>query len=207
MRKGDLEQKFWHFVDLLTQICVVSALFLLCSLPLVTIGASASALYSCLMRYQKDGGRIRARVFFREFAALFAKATLLWIAWVLLLAVLVLDVRYYLALDTPAAMAAGSVVAALLSFLLLGGLWVFPCLARFEGSVRVTVKRAMRLCLRNLPAAIGVAFLHVAIPLAGVMALHVLLLICPGVVAYLSCKLVNGAFVKNIPGGCGVPRF
>ena len=48
------ENKFWNFVAKLTDVCLMSFLWLIASLPLVTVGAATTAFYDFTLRQVVD---------------------------------------------------------------------------------------------------------------------------------------------------------
>ena len=73
-----------RFLYLVAGIVLLHILWIICSLPIVTIGASTTALYSsCMKRIRRDEGYITGN-FFRAFKSNFRQSTLIWL---LLLAV------------------------------------------------------------------------------------------------------------------------
>ena len=58
-------------------LLLVNLLFVVCSLPVVTIGASATAMYYVLGRIRRQEGTV-TKDFFRSFRENFRQATLYW---------------------------------------------------------------------------------------------------------------------------------
>ncbi|MFG6333607.1 MAG: YesL family protein [Lachnospiraceae bacterium] len=70
----------------------VNLLFIIGSLGIVTIGASLSAMYYTLMKYQRGGGEINPfRLFVKGFRENFFKATAVWVGVLCLISVLLLE--------------------------------------------------------------------------------------------------------------------
>lgn len=66
------------FLRLLADLMAANLLMILCSLPLVTIGASLSAMYSVMFHRERDEGMVAVlRTFFVSFKRNFLKATAL----------------------------------------------------------------------------------------------------------------------------------
>ena len=68
---------FLGFLELLANIVFLNLFFLLCSIPLITMGASLTALYAGLRASIKKEPCYRA--FFRTFRKSFMRSTLAWI--------------------------------------------------------------------------------------------------------------------------------
>ena len=67
-----------HFkgMEKVADLIVINLLFILCSIPIVTIGASATAMHYTLRRWREGQGSL-AKDFFRSFRLNFRQATAL----------------------------------------------------------------------------------------------------------------------------------
>ena len=144
------DSKFMAVCAKLVQLTKINLLWLLCSLPLFTIGASTCAMLACLTATQQEED-CGAKVFFRAFRLHFGRATALWLLTVFLGAMLALDYRIVAPLDFPGKMAVVVVICfCALALILVSGL-VFPLLVRYPQSVRDTVVNAVLLSVAHLP--------------------------------------------------------
>ena len=71
----------------------VNLLAILCALPVVTAGASYSALAGVMTSYALDQAPIRARDFFTRFRAVFLRATLSWVILLAMSALFLMNIR------------------------------------------------------------------------------------------------------------------
>ena len=144
------DSKFMQLCARLVALFKINFFWLLCSLPIVTVGASTCAMLSALtqMRQEEDCG---AKVFFRAFRRYFGKATVLWLLTVFAGLVLALDYRIVAYLEFPGRMAVIVLICfCLLALTLVAGL-MFPLLVRYPGTVRDTVVNAVLLSIAHLP--------------------------------------------------------
>ena len=75
----DPENKFWQFMNKITDVACISLLWAIVSLPVLTMGAATSAFYEFSLNQVRDTeGKIFSS-FFASFRRHFKKATLLWI--------------------------------------------------------------------------------------------------------------------------------
>lgn len=72
------DSKTMNFFGKLVDLVRINVLWLLCCLPIFTIGASTTAMLTCLYAY-KAGEPCGAKTFFQAFRKSFGKATLLWL--------------------------------------------------------------------------------------------------------------------------------
>lgn len=174
------DSKFMQLCGRLVALCKINLLWLLCCLPVFTIGASTCAMLSALasMKAEEDCG---GRVFFRAFRLHFRKATLLWLAIVFLGLVLALDYRIVAYMDFPGRMAAIVVICFCLLALVLVAELIFPLLVRYPGTLRDTVVNAVLLSIAHLPKMLLVTAMNL-LPL-------LLLVVLPQVFVFFSFLL------------------
>ena len=144
------DSKFMHLCGKFVSLVRINLLWLLCSLPLFTIGASTAAMVSALMafRAEEDCG---AKVFFKAFRAHFRQATVLWLLMAFLGCMLALDYRIVAGMAFPGRMAVIVMICfCALALILVSGL-IFPLLVRFPGTLRDTVINAVLLSIAHLP--------------------------------------------------------
>ena len=124
-------------------------LCLLCSLPVVTVGASVTALYYTIVKcVRHDCGRVGS-CFFHSFRSNFRQATLIWLLCLLYVAVGIGDVCAFSRMGVRE----GDLLYYLsrLFFLPVPLLftWLFAFLSRFENTVGSTIRFAAYLALRH----------------------------------------------------------
>lgn len=144
------DSKFMQLCSRFVALFKINFFWLLCSLPIVTVGASTCAMLSALtqMRQEEDCG---AKAFFGAFRRYFGKATALWLLMVFAALVLALDYRIVAYLEFPGRMAVIVLICfCLLALTLVAGL-MFPLLVRYPGTVRDTVVNAVLLSIAHLP--------------------------------------------------------
>ena len=138
-------------MNFIADVVILHFLWLICSLPLVTIGASTTALYYAMMkRIRTNEGHVTSN-FRRAFRENFKQATALWLIVAVVGAVLWLDLNFCSTWDSLAAkvMLVGCAVLLVPCWMVL--LYLFPVLAKFTGTLYSTFKNALLLSVRHLP--------------------------------------------------------
>ena len=171
MKLFDPEGPLMSALGTLSDLVFCNILFCLFSLPLFTIGASASALYDCTLSIveQREASFIAAQ-FWEAFRRNFRRATALWL---ILLVMALFLWAYSLAVDALGGelQRLYRVTFFILSFFFLaGGQYVFPLQARFNrmenGEKRKSpwgvLKTAYFLSAAALPWTLGAAFISIA---------------------------------------------
>ena len=88
--------KVFRYGNEVVYICLVSALWLVFSLPLVTVGAATAGAYACLLAHLRDGGREYFRPFWAGFRASLGRAMVLPLMLVAMVGLFGLNTYYYL---------------------------------------------------------------------------------------------------------------
>ncbi len=79
MRFLSYDSKFGRFFLKLSYACCLNFLWFICCLPVITIGASTTALYYTSFKIAKDEGSFITTMFFRSFRQNFKQATVIWL--------------------------------------------------------------------------------------------------------------------------------
>lgn len=147
-----MDSPLMRFLTKIADLMVLNILFCVTSIPLITIGASWTALYSVTLKMVRDEEGSVSRSYFRSFRQNFRQATLLWLGVLVVLALLVLDIRVLNGMaggTAPGLLRVGVEILALLGIMVLQ--YLFPSLARFEASLADTLKNACMMVLAHLP--------------------------------------------------------
>ena len=73
------ESKFSQMMIKLSYSCWLNLLWLICSIPVFTLGAATTALYDVSLKIVRDEETSITRQFFRSFCRNFRQATVLWL--------------------------------------------------------------------------------------------------------------------------------
>lgn len=191
-----------RFLNLLGNILTLHVLWLLYSLPLVTIGASTTALYHVSMQLvRKQDGYLR-QSFHKSFRENFRQSAAVWLGILVFVFILSLDIRFasYLNNGLGRLMLIGC--SLLLIPFLLTVLYIFPVQAKFENKIRDNLKNALLMSIRHLPLSLLLLFIQGSLfflgfffrPFMGVM------LCCgAGLTAYLSSGIFVMIFRTYLP--------
>ena len=150
-------------------ILIINFLWLVTSLPIITLGASTAAVYS-VMRSPGDKRYTSSLVvlYFRNFARNFKKATGIFLLLLVPGAFVIVN-AFLLFYGLLEASIAGYVICGL-SFILFVSLWVyvFPLVATFENGILKTVGNALVLSVAHFPTTLLVIIMS-AIPVLVLM--------------------------------------
>ena len=140
-----------QFLTKIADLIILNLLFLITSLPVVTIGASWTALYSVTLKMARDEEGAIVESYVHAFRQNFRQATLLWLGVLFLIVVMVLDM-FILGRASDSPVMGLRIPLEILGLLILMVLqYLFPYLAQFDASIKETVRNACLLALANLP--------------------------------------------------------
>lgn len=143
----------WRFLNLLTDVLCLSVLFLVCSIPVITLGASCTALYDTVVRCIRFGYPHPYRRFFevwKKELKVTAFSTILWGAVAGIGVFLLFSLRQLgNFVDTAVAAAAGWYIVLVIP--LGAAFWAFPILSRFTFDFKVLSITACKFALGHLP--------------------------------------------------------
>lgn len=141
--------------ETIADIALMNLYWLICCLPVVTIGASTTALYRATFLLQQGEGSV-TKNFFSAWKQNFRRSTALWAVVLLAGALFYADWRVLSVYGDSFPLARALRIALLgLALLALFFLqYVFPLVAQFENTLRRTVKNAALLTVRHFPVTI-----------------------------------------------------
>ncbi len=196
----------WRFMGKFCDILLLNILWTLCSIPIVTIGASTTAVYYVTLKLVRDEEGPTVRSFFRSFKENFKQATVIWL--ILLVAGLLIgfDLYFFLMLRTGASAFRTVMVAIFGAFALIYlfiALFIFPLQARFYSSVKRTFLNAFFVSVRHCFHSLGLIGIDIALPLVALFFLPILqpILFLFGfpLVAFINSFAIVGVFDKYMP--------
>jgi uncharacterized membrane protein YesL len=202
-----LDNPFNRFMTLVFDIALLSILFTVCSLPVVTFGASAAALYSVMLRRVRNEEGAILKGFFRAFRENFRQGTIAGLIFIAINLLMFLDYRLISVIQNVT-LAAVSAAAIMMVVLMTAGVfaYVFPLIARYENSLRAAFNNAWRLAVINLPKTIVLVVLNNLPILFLVLRTDIFVpfimlwcFILAGTAAYINSKILRGIFDKLFP--------
>lgn len=144
------DNPFSTFINKVSDLIVINILTLLCCLPVFSIGAALTAMYSSLYKLHKAEDIPIVRHFFRTFKENFKIATLLWLLDLLLLAVLGIDFYLIYATDilTVYLLKVLVYIVTILFFTII--IWEFVLLSRYRDGVGKILINSLCVGLANI---------------------------------------------------------
>ena len=143
---------------------LLSVLTIICSLPVITVGAAVSACYDVMIRMALDRDNGIWKPYFKALGKNFKKGTVIWL--ICLVGIVFIGANYYLLSLEMEGISEGVrsviMVIVLLLTVLMGFvlIYVFPLQARYENKVGTTLKNALFISIVQFPRSIGLLFMN-----------------------------------------------
>ena len=191
-----INSPLWRFMDKALRLIWLNLLWFLCCLPIVTIGASTTALYSVTLKYARDEEGYLTRSFFQAFRQNFRQSTIIWLVMAAIGILLGLDLIVYLRASSVSLTQSALMLiffTAVLLYLFVS-LYVYAMVAHFKNTVGQYMKNALILSICHWPASILMITGGVAFFLAGMLIFPPLLFVGTAGFCYLCSKYFNRLF-------------
>ena len=203
----NMDNKFFVFMGKIADLCMLNLLCIICCIPIVTAGASLTALYYVTMKMVRNEEAYIFRSIFRSFKQNFKQATVINIIMLAAAALLYIDTNIAGKMGQPAGKILGMIFAAFTLLYVMILLYVYPLLAKFYNSVKNTFKNAILMAIRHLPYTIlmllicACPILILFIPSFQIQMSLIMLVILfgPAVIAYGNSHFFVRIFDKYIP--------
>ena len=155
------ENPFIQFLVRVGDLIILNVLFILCSAPVVTLGASLTALHRVTQNMLFEQEEPLLKAFFRAFRQNFKQSTLAWLVELVVIVSLVCDVLLVMAYFNGGLAKAMYILVAVLAILVAGVYaYLMPLIARYENGMRQQVNNAVVLAIIKLPKTLLLVFLN-----------------------------------------------
>lgn len=202
-----MDNKFFVFMGKVADLCLLNLVCLACCIPIVTAGASITALYYVTLKMVRNEESYIFRSFFKSFKQNFRQATIIHLIMVAAAVLLYLDTNIVKAMGEPMSQIMSVIFAVFTLVYAMILLYLYPILAKFYNSVKNTFTNAVLMAIRHLPYTIimliicALPLLIFFVPSLQMQMTLILLLLLFGmaVIAYLNSFFLVKIFDKYIP--------
>ena len=198
----DLDSPILRVLGTLADLCLLNIMTLLGCLPIITAGASITAMHYVMLKMVRNQEGYIWKDFWKSFKENFGQATAIWSILLVFIGFFVLDCYIFKGMVENLSMPLLAVLGAFALFLYMIFLYVFPLLSHFHNTVLGTIKNAFFIGIMTFPKAI-MMMIVTALPL---ILLYQYTQILPLVAmfgftgpAYFCAWLYSGTFKKLEP--------
>ncbi|MCH5254409.1 MAG: YesL family protein [Lachnospiraceae bacterium] len=197
-----IDSPMMRFLNRMADLLMLNFLMIFCCVPIITTGAAFTALFYVLLKMARKEEGYLFRGFFKSFKQNFRQATVLWLLMLLITAVYVGDylIFTYSGLEIPKVVMI--LILAVAIMVMAVAVYIFPVLARFDNTIKNTVKNSFFMAFLNLPKTFLLMLLFL-LPIAILFLLPqygiVVIMFGISLPAYLSAHICSGIFKKFEP--------
>lgn len=199
MKLFNLDGPLMTFLGKMADLMWLNVLTMLCCIPIITVGASLSALNYMALKIVRDEECYITKGFFKAFKENFRQGTAIWA--IFLVIIFILGGDYYIIFNQLAELSRviriGIMALTLLTVFTL--LYVFPFQAKFANTVRRTITNAFIMSILQFPKTICMIVFYLVPPVLCYLVQQVFpvcFLFCLSLPAFLSAKLYDKPFKK-----------
>lgn len=184
-----------NFIGKLLDCFLLNILWLLCCIPVITVGASTTALYHCTIKLSKDEPLYLFRDFFHSFKLNFIPAAKLTMIFLVIGIILGIDAYIFLHIKIPMlpwCIGMGLLVLFAICYTITL-LYVFVLLSRFDNSIKNMIFNAFAVGIRFIFCTVIIAAIHFIVFYISIRWFAPLMFLGMGLIAFLSSY-----FLKNV---------
>lgn len=187
MRFFDLDSPLMTVLGKIADLMILNMIALICCIPVITAGASFTALHYMALKMVRNEECYIIRGFFKSFKENFKQATAIWLLILVIIGIVAGDFYIIVKSGIEFHMVLRVIIMAAAVLIAFTAVYVFPVLAKFENTIKRTIKNAFIMSILQFPKTI----------------LMIILLFVPYVMCAVSWNLIPIAFVF----GLSVPAY
>ena len=159
----NLDNPVLDYMNTVVQFIALNLIYLICCLPVITIGPATAALYQVTLREARREHGYLVRKFFQHFKEMFFQGIFAFLVFAALLFTMVYVLAFWFTLGTSAGTVAFTFTLLLTVIIFCAMIYVFPLMARFQNSLFKTVKNAFLFALSNPAYSLALLLIQVFI--------------------------------------------
>ena len=178
---------------------ILNLITLVMCVPIITAGAALTAKdYMCYKLVKNEEGGI-LKGFFHSFKQNFKQATIIWLVMMVVMGIAGFDMLFAYGLEGEGTGIVRAIMMAAGFFVFIACIMIFPVLARFDNTIKGTVKSGIHMTVAILPRAVLMGILYIIPPVVGLFWFASVPVVFHFGIAgpgYLSAMLYRSAFEK-----------
>ena len=191
----------WSTISKVADLMTLNIVFILCCLPIVTIGASLTALYSVSLKMIKNEDGYFLKNYFQAFKNNFKQSTIIWMI-LLVVGVLIVGEWYFMSTIQSTFAAIFNYLFVFIGFIYLIVLsYVFPIQSKYENKIGVTILNSVLMGIAYfIPWTLVIVFVNVLPLLLLMIDVHALAFVLPvmTIVGFSLLACINGYMFQKI---------
>lgn len=202
----NLDSPIMRFLSKVCDLMILNVMCIICCLPIVTAGASITALYTITMKMVRGEESYIFKGFLKAFKENFKQSTIIWLIMAALGIFVFIDYQAASLLPENMSNLFRILIGALIIFYLMVLSYIFPYTARFANSIKNIFKNSLLIAILNLPWTILIIVFPIALGFLTLLTTTTLvygsmlwMLLGFAVVAYIESMIFRRVFAKYEP--------
>ena len=189
----NMEGPVMNFITNITYSAYLNILWLVCCLPIFTIGASTTALFYVTLKVVKNEENSLTKAFFHSFKENFRQSTIIWLILLVVGIVLGFDgyIFYHMHFENAFWTVATAVFLVGVVAYAIILMYIFPLLARFDNTIRAMFKNSIMLGMRFLLCTAVMAVIYFAMAFVIINVFTPIIIFGEGLCALLCSYLLS----------------
>lgn len=199
MRFFDLDSPLMQVLNKVADLLLLNILCMVCCIPIITAGASITALHYMSLKIVRNEECYIMRGFFKSFKENFKQATIIWLF--VLLVIIILAGDFYIMKNSGLEFSKvlQIIITAVGVLVLFTTMFVFPVLAKFDNTTMRTIKNAFIMSILQFPKTVLMVIMWLvptAVAIFVPRAIPIAFLFGLSAPAFVSALLYNKFFKK-----------
>lgn len=200
MKLFDIDSPLMQGLGKLADLMILNLIALICCLPIITVGASVTALYYMALKIVRNEEVYIVKGFLKSFKQNFRQATIIWLIQVVVMVILGLDcyIMYFSGGPDPSTLMqvvwlVGAFVA-IVTFV-----FIYPVLSKFDNTIPNTFKNTLLMAVMQMPKVIVMVVLWLIPVAVGILVIQLFPLVVlfgMSLPAVISALMYNKFFKK-----------
>ena len=184
----------WNFLGKLADVFCLTLFWILCSIPIVTIGASTTAMYYCCLKLTRDEEGYVYRQYFKAFKDNLFQGSIIGVLMMVFGGIIGFNLWFYMTVESSFSRPMFVVMLMFLWAYMMLIHYVFAVQAQFENTIKNTIVFALAFAIRKLGWTVIMLCGTVLILIGGCMVFLPLLVLAPGLIPFFNSYILNRCF-------------
>lgn len=205
----NMDNPFFSTLSKLYDMLFLSVLWVIFSIPIITIGPASTALYYSVVKVIRKERGYLFREFVKSFRLNFKRGAIVGVLLTVILVILIFDLSYaveLLAVDSNKGSLLVGVFIAITFLVISIAIYAFPILSRFEMTVKQLLKAAVFMSMRHILFTILMDVVFVISVIAVVYLIPIMIFLVPALSVLINSFMMEKVFKKYMPQAEGSPE-
>lgn len=197
-----LDHPVWNFIGKLVDMLLLTLVWMVTSIPVVTIGASTTAMYYVMLKLAEDKEGNVYSSYFRAFRDNFRQSTAAWLIMLVIGVILSGDFIICYKLQNPMAKVLMIIFAVVAVIWMMISVYLYALIARCENDLKHLFLMAFMMAARHFSWTVLMVVIVVCMFAVAFFVQWLFLLISVGLISYLHAMILKNIFEQY---GFGLP--